>query len=97
VKKKLSTASAGKSRKLFESDDETDPFFIGPNKPPNSKTGQPKKQSLFGDDESDNDDDLFSSNSKSTSKTFSNEKLSTMVRKQTTKAVDDPLKDLLNT
>lgn len=63
VKKKSSVASAGKSSKLFESDDETDPFSIGSNKPSNSKMKQSKKQSLFGDDESDNDD-LFSSNVK---------------------------------
>jgi len=73
-----------------------DPFSIGSSKLSSSKIGQPKKQSLFGDDESDDDDDLFSSNPKSTSKTISAEKPSTIVRKQTTKALDDPLKDLMN-
>lgn len=52
-----------KSSKLFESDDDMEPsgsiIFA------KSKTAQPKKQSLFGDDESDgDDDDLFSSKPK---------------------------------
>lgn len=65
VKKKTlglgAATSMSSSGKLFESDDEAEPFATGSRKL--LKVEQPKKQTLFGDDDSD-DDDLFSSKPK---------------------------------
>lgn len=101
--KKSVVASVKKSSKLFESDDETEASSG------KLKTSSiPKKQSLFGDDDSD-DDDLFSSKPKSKFKyektvktcltrnflaskpSISTTKSSTIIKKPTSKAVDDPL------
>lgn len=65
---KPAKAPVKKSSKLFESDDETEPITPAPT----AKSLKPTK-SLFGDEESD-DDDLFSSKPKGKKTRFSSEK-----------------------